>query len=129
MALLALIGAVVAWAVSSGNGSDETTVTTQASIPQAAPPQQAHKKPRLGRSDRQAHTKPRLRLSGRGQPIVWLRHGARIPIRTAPGGKVVKTPRLADAIRLADGAGGVSPPRRVGGRAHASLAQRPSSAG
>ena len=63
----------------------------QASIPQAAPPQPAHKKPPARARGRQAHTKPRLELSGRGQPIVWLRHGARIPIRTAPGGKVVKT--------------------------------------
>jgi L,D-transpeptidase-like protein len=81
LALLALIGSGVAWAVFSGNGSTETTETTgtpQASIPQAALPQQAHKEPRLG-------------LSHRGQPIVWLRHGAQIPIRAAPGGKIVKT--------------------------------------
>jgi len=77
LALLALIGAGVAWAVVSGNGSDQTTA---ASIPRAAPP-------------RPAHHEPRLELSRRGQPIVWLRHGAKIPIRSSPGGKVVKTLR------------------------------------
>ena len=77
LALLALIGAGVAWAVVSGNGSDQTTA---ASIPRAAPP-------------RPAHHEPRLELSRRGQPIVWLRHGAKIPIRSSPGGKVIKTLR------------------------------------
>jgi hypothetical protein len=75
--VLALIGAAVAWAVISGNGSDQTTA---ASVPRAAPP-------------RPAHHKPRLELSHRGQPIVWLRHGEKIPIRTSPGGKIVKTLR------------------------------------
>jgi L,D-transpeptidase-like protein len=74
LALLALIGAGVAWAIVGGDGSEQTTA---ASVPQAAPPQPARKK-------------PRLELSHRGQPIVWLRHGARIPIRSSPGGKVVK---------------------------------------
>src|SRR6476660_8644586 len=72
------IGAAVVCVVFTGKGSTETSETTQASIPHAAPPPQAHREPRLG-------------LSHRGQPIVWLRHGARIPIRAAPGGKIVKT--------------------------------------
>src|SRR6266545_7735030 len=81
LALLALIGAGVAWAVLSGGDSDETTAAS--SPPAPAAPQPAEEKP--------AHEKPRLELSDRGQPIVWLRHGAQIPIRSAPGGKVVKT--------------------------------------
>src|SRR3954470_24143620 len=79
LALLALIGAALAWAVLSGDGSDDTTA---ASIPQAAPPRAA--------PPQRARHKPRLELSHRGQPIVWLRHGARMPIRTSPYGKVVK---------------------------------------
>jgi L,D-transpeptidase catalytic domain len=83
LALLALIGAAVAWAVLSGGDSDETTAASNPPAPAA--PQPAKEKP--------AHEKPRLELSDRGQPIVWLRHGAQIPIRSAPGGKVVKTLR------------------------------------
>jgi len=37
-----------------------------------------------------ATSQPRLALAHRGQPIVWLRHGEQTPLRTAPGGKVVK---------------------------------------
>jgi hypothetical protein len=81
LALLALIGAAVAWAVLSGGDSDETTAASNPPAPAA--PQPAKEKP--------AYEKPRLELSDRGQPIVWLRHGAQIPIRSAPGGKVVKT--------------------------------------
>jgi hypothetical protein len=84
LALLARIGAGVAWAVLSRDGSDQTTT---ASIPRAAAPRAAHERPRA------AQEKPRLQLANRGQPIVSLRHGARIPIRTSPGGKVVKTLR------------------------------------
>jgi len=83
LALLALIGAAVAWAVLSGGDSDETTAAS--SPPAPAAPQAVKEQP--------AHEKPRLELSDRGQPIVWLRHGAQIPIRSAPGGKVVKTLR------------------------------------
>jgi hypothetical protein len=82
LALLALIGAAaIAWAALSGGDSDETTAASNP--PALAAP--AKEKP--------AHEKPRLELSDRGQPIVWLRHGAQIPIRSAPGGKVVKTLR------------------------------------
>jgi hypothetical protein len=38
-----------------------------------------------------ARSGSRLRLVRHGQPIVWLRHGVRIPIRSAPAGKVVTT--------------------------------------
>jgi lipoprotein-anchoring transpeptidase ErfK/SrfK len=37
-----------------------------------------------------ATSPPRLTLAHRGQPIVWLRRGESISLRTAPGGKVVK---------------------------------------
>ena len=43
------------------------------------------------RRPKPASGKPRLEFPDRGHPIVWLRKGARIPIRSAPGGKVVKT--------------------------------------
>jgi hypothetical protein len=75
LALLALIGAAAAWAILSGGDSDETTASS--------PPVPAASQP--------VHQKPRLELSDRGQPIVWLRRGAQIPIHSAPGGKVVKT--------------------------------------
>jgi L,D-transpeptidase-like protein len=90
LALSALIGAVVVWAVLSGDGSDEATApSTQqaAGTPDRDPAQQG------ATTTQPAHEKPRLELPDRGHPIVWLRHGAEIPIRGAPGGKVVKTLR------------------------------------
>jgi lipoprotein-anchoring transpeptidase ErfK/SrfK len=80
LALLALIGSAIAWAVLSGGDSDEPTAASSPLRPAAPQPAQPARK-------------PRLELSDRGQPIVWLRRGARIPIRSAPGGKVVKTLR------------------------------------
>jgi L,D-transpeptidase-like protein len=84
LALLALIGAVAAWALISGDGSGNPAAppadTSAASTPRSTTP----------RAERQ---EPRLELSDRGHPIVWLRHGAKIPIRAAPGGKVVKALR------------------------------------
>ena len=113
LALLALIGAAVAWAVIPGGDSDATTA---ASSPPAtvvvAPPRPVREKPAHKKPDsdgttagpnppapdaappaeeRPAQEKRRLGLSDRGQPIVWLRHGAQIPIRSAPGGKVIKS--------------------------------------
>jgi hypothetical protein len=76
LALLALIGGAAAWAVLSGGDSGET-------IAASGPPAPAASRP--------APEKPRLELPGRGQPIVWLRRETRIPNRSAPGGKVVKT--------------------------------------
>jgi hypothetical protein len=75
VALLALIGGAAAWAVLSGGDSDETTAGSSPPAPAASRP---------------APQKPRLELSGRGEPIVWLRRGAKIPIRSAPRGKLVK---------------------------------------
>jgi hypothetical protein len=83
LALLVLIGAAVAWAVLSGGDSDEPTAASSPPAPAVSQPVQ----------EKPAQEKPRLELSDRGQPIVWLRHGAQIPIRSAPGGKVVKTVR------------------------------------
>ena len=82
VALLALIGAAGAWVVLSEDDSDQTAASS--------PPAQGAPKPS---QQKPAHGKPRLELSDRGQPIVWLRHGARIPIHSAPGGKVVDTLR------------------------------------
>jgi hypothetical protein len=74
VALLALacVGAGIALLARGGSdsGSRPTTATS-------APP------PR-------ATSQPRLTLAHHGQPIVWLRHGERTPLRAAPGGKVVK---------------------------------------
>ena len=78
LALLALIGGAVAWAVLSGDDSGETPAASRPPAPAASKP---------------AHAKPRLELPNRGQPIVWLRHDAQIPIHSAPGGKVLKTVR------------------------------------
>jgi hypothetical protein len=78
LALLALIGAAVAWALVSGDGSREGTT---GSVPRALAPTPG---------DRSAAGGGRLRLTGRGQPIVWLRYGAEIPLRDAPGGGLVE---------------------------------------
>ena len=125
--LLVLVWAVGGWAVFSGGGSDATTEPTQASIPQAAPPQQRQEAPARALGSPGAR-EAAARLSGRGQPIVWLRHGARIAIRTEPGGKMVKTlawrTPFGSRTVLA-----VFRPAAVGGRALASVAQRPAGLG
>ncbi len=78
LALLALVGAAAAWALFSEDGSDESTAgsTSQAVVPASG--------------DRSAVREAVLRLPERGQPIVWLRHGAEIPLRDAPGGELVE---------------------------------------
>lgn len=69
-ALLALASAVGGWALLSGG--DPSPARRAASAPAA-------------------NTAPNeLRLSHRGQPLVWVRRGERIAIRTEPRGKVVK---------------------------------------
>jgi hypothetical protein len=78
LALLSLGAGVVAWAVFVRGDANDTSAAS--SLPAPALPKAAH-----------PSAKPHLELSDRGQPIVWLRRGARIPIRSAPGGKVVKT--------------------------------------
>jgi L,D-transpeptidase catalytic domain len=99
LALLAVVGTALAWAILSDRDSGETSA---ASIRLEYVPQEpAHGEPRLELSDRgssiplahvpqeRAHERPRLELSDRGQPIVWLRKGAQIPVHAAPGGEVV----------------------------------------
>ncbi len=107
LALLALIGAAVAWAALSGGDSDETTAASSPLVITVAPPpakeKPAHQKPPAPAApqpakekpprEKPAREKPRFQFSDRGQPIVWLRHGARIPVRSAPGGEVVKNLR------------------------------------
>src|SRR5215210_1348663 len=78
LALLALIGAVVAWALLSLDGSDEGS---DGAPPRAAAP---------ASDDRSTPGKARIELPSGGQPIVWLRRGAETPIRDAPSGKVVE---------------------------------------
>jgi hypothetical protein len=109
LALLALIGAGVAWAVLPGGDSDGTTAASNPPVitvaPQPTNDKQPQQKPDSQRAtarsnppapaaptpaERAAQQKPQLQLTDRGQPIVWLRKGARIPVRSAPGGEVVK---------------------------------------
>lgn len=80
VALLALIGAAAAWALLSGDGSDESAAG-QGPVPRAASSNPVDGPPA---SDR------RLRLPGGGQPIIWLRHGAEVALRDAPGGELVE---------------------------------------
>ena len=48
---------------------------------------------RAGTSHRptESHVGRGLKLHHRGQPTVWLRRGAKVPLRSSPGGKVVDT--------------------------------------
>jgi hypothetical protein len=78
VALLALIGAAIAWALVSGDGSGESTARP---VPRAGAP---------ASGDRSPAGAGTLRLPGGGQAIVWLRHGAEIPLRGAPGGELVE---------------------------------------
>jgi lipoprotein-anchoring transpeptidase ErfK/SrfK len=78
VALLALIGAAAAWALVSGDGSGESTAGP---VPREGAP---------ASGDRSAIGAGQLRLPGSGQPIVWLRHGAEIPLRDTPGGELVE---------------------------------------
>jgi L,D-transpeptidase-like protein len=77
-AVIALVCAAGGWAVLSDPGSDASRTPASATVA-----------PRPAR----ASGEDGLRLSGHGQPIVWVRQGARARLRTAPGGKVVKTLR------------------------------------
>jgi hypothetical protein len=74
VALLAVacVGAGVALLVRGGSG------------PQTPPA------PVTGAPAPRATSPPRLTLAHRGQPIVWLRHGERIPLRASPGGKLIQ---------------------------------------
>ena len=75
VALLALIGA----AASPGRFSPRRLRARRLAGVEPAGPGRA------ARRAAPAHREPRLELSDRGQPIVWLRRGAQIPIRSAPG--------------------------------------------
>lgn len=79
LTLLALIGAAVGWAELPSGGSDPTTGSKPRAASVSQPP-----------SANPAATR-RLPLFHRGQPIVWLRHDAEVPLRASPGGRVVKT--------------------------------------
>jgi L,D-transpeptidase catalytic domain len=120
LGLLALALAVGGWAVTSGGGSGASTAPpTVVVAPGAGPaggehgdpaveprqspgpsateprsnPAQPEAQPREGAPRaaprRRASSPPEL-ISTRGHPIVWLRRGEAIAVRTAPGGKVVK---------------------------------------
>jgi hypothetical protein len=89
LALLALIGAAIVWVVRSGDGAERAAVATPEPGDQAQQGS-ASQAPRPGHSEARQR---RLALSDRGHPIVWLRRDAEIPLRAAPGGKVVKNLR------------------------------------
>lgn len=76
--MAAVAGALVAIATAAGCGSDAPGPGTSEATPHSASASQ----PPAASS--------RLRIYHRGQPIVWLRRGARVALRTAPGGKLVK---------------------------------------
>ncbi len=91
VALLTLIGAAAAWALLSGDGSDERTAG-HGSVPRAIPVDRDTEGTSAGAAAAarsRAHDR-RLRLPGGGQPIIWLRHGAEIALRDAPGGQLVE---------------------------------------
>ena len=104
-ALLALLAvAAVAWVVLSRDASPApTSKPTALPAPGSARTSEPERttsgtpSPTPGANSRSASEKaelrPQLNLLHRGQPIVWLRRGERIPIRTAPGGKVLKALR------------------------------------
>ena len=105
LAVVALVAEAVVLAVVLRGDSGETTagssppVVTVGKAPRSKPPPvpAAAKSPPDKRlpvpaTAKQPHDTPLL-LSDRKHPIVWLRHGAEIQIRSAPGGKVVKTVR------------------------------------
>jgi len=106
LAAVALVAEAVALAVLLGGGSNETT--TGSSPPVLVVGKSSHRKPppdpgatksphRKPPPDpgatKSPHSNPQLGLSDRHHPIVWLRRGATTQIRSAPGGKVVKTVR------------------------------------
>jgi lipoprotein-anchoring transpeptidase ErfK/SrfK len=62
-----------------------------------------------------AAPEPRLGLSRRGQAIVWLRRGARVALRAAPGRQAGQAAGLANAIRLSNRARRRRPSRLWGG--------------
>jgi hypothetical protein len=104
LAVLALVGEAVVLAVLLGGDSNENTggssppVLTVGKTPRTKPPPVPatarpphHKPPPVPEVAKRPKHEPQLALSDRKHPIVWLRHGARIQILSAPGGKVVKT--------------------------------------
>jgi hypothetical protein len=86
LALLALVGAAAAWALLSDGDSSESVAgdsseTVAEPVPRAVrPAPDGH--PVAGDDP--------LRLPSGGQPLVWLRHRAEIPLRDAPGGELVQ---------------------------------------
>jgi lipoprotein-anchoring transpeptidase ErfK/SrfK len=106
LAAVALVAEVVAFAVLLRGDSSETTagssppVLTVGKAPRPKPPSvpaavksPPHKPPPVPGVAKRPQHEPQLVLSDRKHPIVWLRRGARIQIRSAPRGKVVKTVR------------------------------------
>jgi hypothetical protein len=106
LAAVALVAEAVALAVLLGGGSNETT--TGSSPPVLVVGKSSHRNPASDRgatklphgkpppnpgATKSPHSNPQLGLSDRHHPIVWLRRGATTQIRSAPGGKVVKTVR------------------------------------
>jgi lipoprotein-anchoring transpeptidase ErfK/SrfK len=77
IALATAVAAVASGLAGCGSGDSSTPGTPTPSAVAASKPLPAH-------------PSQRLQLGRRGQPIVWLKRHASIPIRTEPGGRVIK---------------------------------------
>jgi L,D-transpeptidase catalytic domain len=94
LALLALVWAGAAWVILSGGDSKTTTTTATPTVSLPAAVAADRRPSSTARASKAHPAKPSanrfVRLPRRGHPIIWLKRGARISMRTAPGGKVVK---------------------------------------
>jgi hypothetical protein len=73
-------------AIAAATGAALAACGSSGSSPASdARPLTSHQPPESG------HASRTLKLHHRGQPIVWLRRGAKVPLRSSPGGKVVDT--------------------------------------
>jgi L,D-transpeptidase-like protein len=99
-AVLALAAAGAGlWALLSLGGADSTT--TKASVARGPRSDQVSRQATAGpnapsssaRASRDDSAGRQLKLPHRGQPIVLLRRSAKVPVRTSPGGRVVKEMR------------------------------------
>ena len=86
-ALGALLAAVIAaGAILLLSGDDSSPDESDAATVRAEPRALAETKAEETRADRR-----RLVISDRGNPIVWVRHGQTVDIRSSPGGPVVRS--------------------------------------
>jgi hypothetical protein len=79
VAVLVASAGGAAWAIASGEEPETVPAPTARA---AEPPARGHTA---------SAGRPRFHLFHHGQPVVWLRRGARIAVRASPGGRVVRT--------------------------------------